>query len=71
MNLTEKFARRVFNAAYADLPSPPVEKAKACILDCVGVAIAGSAEPVRGPLQHCLNAIGGLQEVTIIGLGRK
>ena len=71
MYLTEKFARLVVNAAYADLPSRAVEKAKECILDCVGVAIAGSAEPVQGPLQHYLNAIGGPEEATIVGLGRK
>ena len=71
MYLTEKFARLVVNAAYADLPSRAVEKAKECILDCIGVAIAGSAEPVRGPLQHYLNAIGGPEEATIVGLGRK
>src|SRR5688572_2592603 len=71
MYLTEKLARLVVNAAYADLPSRAIEKAKECILDCVGVAIAGSAEPVRGPLQHYLNAIGGPEEATIVGLGRK
>lgn len=71
MYLTEKFARLVVNTAYEDLPSRAVEKAKECILDCVGVAIAGSAEPVRGPLLHYLSAIGGPAEATIIGLGRK
>ena len=71
MYLTEKFARLVVNTAYADLPSRAVEKAKECILDCVGVAIAGSAEPVRGPLLHYLNAIGGAEEATIVGLGRR
>ena len=33
MYLTEKFARRVVNTAYADLPSRAVETAKECILE--------------------------------------
>lgn len=70
MYLSEKLARLVADTAYEDLPSQAVEKAKECILDCIGVAIAGSAEPVRGPLQHYLNAIGGPEEATIIGIGR-
>src|SRR5215831_5994031 len=71
MYLTEKFARLIVNSAYRDLPLRAVERAKECILDCVGVAIAGSAEPVRGPLQHYLNAIGGPEQATVIGLGRR
>jgi 2-methylcitrate dehydratase PrpD len=71
MYLTEKFARLVVGAAYEKLPSRAIEKAKECILDCVGVAIAGSVESVRSPLEHYLNALSGSDDATIVGLGRK
>ena len=41
MHLTEKFAKPVTGTAYADLPQAGVDKAKDCILDCIGIAIAG------------------------------
>jgi len=71
MYLTEKFASLVVGTTYESLPSRAIDKAKECILDCLGVAIAGSAEPVRGALEHYLDAVGGPPQATIIGLGRK
>lgn len=71
MYLTEKFAGLVAGTTYEDVPPRAIEKAKECILDCVGVAIAGSAEPVRGPLEHYLDVLDGPPHATIIGLGRK
>ena len=47
MYLTERFARLAVGTRYADLPAAAVAKAKECILDCVGVAIAGSAAERR------------------------
>ena len=71
MYLTEKFAGLVVDTVYDRLPSRAIEKAKECILDCIGVAIAGSAEPVRGPLEHYLDVLGGPEDATIVGLGRR
>ena len=71
MYLTEKFAKLVVGTAYEDLPAAAVDKAKQCILDCIGVAIAGSAEPIRAPLMHYLDAIGGKGQSTLIGVGAK
>jgi len=71
MYLTEKFAKLVVGTAYEDLPSAAVDKAKQCIMDCIGVAIAGSAEPIRAPLMHYLDSIGGKGQATLIGVGAK
>ena len=71
MYLTEKFADLIVGTAYEDVPPLAIAKAKECILDCVGVAIAGSAEPIRVPLEHYLDTIGGPEQATIVGLGRR
>jgi 2-methylcitrate dehydratase PrpD len=69
--LTEKFAGLVVGTTYENLAPRAIDKAKECILDCLGVAIAGSAEPVRAPLEHYLDTVGGPPQATIVGLGRK
>jgi 2-methylcitrate dehydratase PrpD len=69
--LTEKFASVVVGTTYEDLPPRAIAKAKECILDCVGVTIAGSAESVRTPLEHYLDSVGGPPHATIVGTGRK
>jgi 2-methylcitrate dehydratase PrpD len=69
--LTEKFAGLVAGTGYEDLPPRAIDKAKECILDCLGVTVAGSAEPVRAPLEHYLDCVGGSPDATIVGLGRK
>ena len=71
MNLTEKFAGLVVGTRYEDLPLRAIDKAKECILDCLGVTVAGSAEPVQAPLGHYLDCVGGPSDATIMGLGRK
>ena len=71
MHLTEKFAKLVTGTAYADIPQAGVDKAKDCILDCIGVAIAGSAESIRAPVMQYIEAIGGAADATLIGVGGK
>lgn len=71
MYLTEKFAKLVVGTRYADIPPEARDKAKQCILDCIGVAVAGSAEPINVPLRHYLEAVGGHAQATLIGLGGK
>jgi 2-methylcitrate dehydratase PrpD len=45
-DLTAQLARRVTATRLADLPPDVVAIAKQCILDCLGVALRGAAEPV-------------------------
>jgi 2-methylcitrate dehydratase PrpD len=69
--LTEKFADLVVGTTYEDIPARAVEKAKECIVDCIGVTLAGSAEPIRVPLDHYLETVGGAPQATVLGVGRK
>ncbi|WP_395106173.1 MmgE/PrpD family protein [Actinomadura sp. SCN-SB] len=43
---TDALAASVARLAYGDLPGPVVTLARQCVLDTLGVAIAGAAEPV-------------------------
>lgn len=69
MYLTEKFADLVIGTQYEDIPASASNKAKECILDCIGVAVAGSAEPIRIPVRQYIDAVGGHPDCTVIGLG--
>ena len=59
MYLTEKFAKLVAGTRYTDIPPEAIDKAKECILDCLGVAVAGSAEPINAPVRQYIEAVGG------------
>ena len=52
MYLTQTFAKLVTGTRYEDIPVEARDKAKECILDCIGVAVAGSAEPIKVPVRH-------------------
>jgi len=69
--LTETFARLVTGTRFGDVPAAGVAKAKDCILDCLGVAIAGSAESIREPVMRYIEAVGGAADATLVGLGGK
>ncbi|HEX2828569.1 MAG TPA: MmgE/PrpD family protein [Burkholderiales bacterium] len=69
MYLTEKFAKLVTETSYGDIPEPGIAKAKECILDCIGVTIAGSAEPIREPVMQYVQAVGGASDATLMGIG--
>jgi 2-methylcitrate dehydratase PrpD len=69
--LTQTFAKLVTGTHYEHIPVEARDKAKECILDCVGVAVAGSAEPIKVPVRHYVEAVGGHPQSTIIGLGQK
>lgn len=71
MYLTETFARFVANTRYEDIGAEARDKARDCILDCIGVTIAGSAEPIAAPVTEYVEAVGGHPQCTIVGLGQK
>lgn len=70
MYLTEKLARLVVGLDAARVPQAALAKAKECVQDCIGVTIAGSAEPIREPLLQYIDAVGGKPVATLIGVGR-
>ena len=41
---TEKIARFIANTSYENIPREAIHIAKMCLLDCLGVALAGTTE---------------------------
>lgn len=71
MYLTEKLAAFVVDTEYEDIQEEARLKAKRCILDCLGVALAGTTHPINEPIKEYLGEIGGKEQSTVIGLGIK
>lgn len=67
MSLTERLADFVCSTDYGAIPDPARRKAAHCILDCIGVTLAGSVDPIRVPVMHYLAAVGGREDATVIG----
>ena len=69
--LTEKLAGFICSVEYRSIPEKAKTKAKQCILDCFGAAIAGSVEPIRTPIEGYLRRLQDTAESTVIGLKAK
>ena len=52
MNATSKIARFVVKTEFKKIPSEAVKIAKTAVLDCLGVALAGSKEKERRNLRR-------------------
>lgn len=60
------------NTEFSDLPPKTVLLAKRCILDCIGVTLAGSVDPLlRKIVNGLLKDVGGTPRCTVIGTGQK
>src|SRR5215471_13607488 len=66
-NLTEFLAFRATNLRYDDIPEPARALAKQCVLDYLGVAIAGADDPLVRILLDELAEGGGAPQASIIG----
>ncbi|MBI3079001.1 MAG: MmgE/PrpD family protein, partial [Deltaproteobacteria bacterium] len=51
------------------IPPEVIERATACILDCLGAALAGSSTALAQGLLQMIEQEGGHQEATLIGRG--
>jgi 2-methylcitrate dehydratase PrpD len=71
MSVTEQLAKFVCTIDYAAIPDTARRKATHCILDCIGVTLAGAADAIRVPVMHYLTTIGGREDATVIGVGAK
>lgn len=71
MNVTNELASFVESTNFNDLPEEVIERAKVCILDWLGVAIAGSLEPPARMATSIIREIRGRGESTIIGIDLK
>lgn len=70
-SLRESFSEFIVNTGFGDLPKEVVDETKRCILDYVGVALAGSKVGLAPLITDIFSKQGGTQEATLIGDGRK
>lgn len=69
--VSEKIAKWVGTTGYDDIPADVLNIAKRCILDFIGVAYAGSRQPIAAIIMKYLDAIKGPEQSTVIGTGIK
>jgi len=66
---TEDVAGFVTGTRYHQIPQEAVARAKWCILDCLGVALAGSTESAGTIISEYVKDLGGKPEATVIASG--
>ena len=71
MDATETVARWIVNTSYADIPADAVMAAKETHFDCLGLVLAGSAQPLGQIIQKYVSKQGGPPEATVLALGLK
>jgi 2-methylcitrate dehydratase PrpD len=71
MNATSKIARFVVETEFKKIPSEAVKIAKTAVLDCLGVALAGSKERSAEICAEIARQEHAKQESTVIGQGFK
>jgi 2-methylcitrate dehydratase PrpD len=71
MSATSGLAEFVAKSRWEDCPAAAVEAARRAILDCLGVMLAGSAEPAARIIQTVADAEGGTPLCTVVGTGRR
>lgn len=69
--VSEKIAEWVQATNYNNIPEEVLDIAKRCILDFVGVTLAGSREQTARIVRQYVNEVNGKGEATVIGLGIK
>jgi 2-methylcitrate dehydratase PrpD len=69
--ITRALADYAMALTFEDLPEDVVEVAKHCLLDWIGVTLAGAKEPLTQILIEQIRADGGTPQATLIGDGRK
>ena len=66
-SLTREASRFAASLRYEQLPVEALAIARRCILDGLGVALAGTDQPVAGPLRGLLDRLGGSPDARVIG----
>ncbi len=66
-DLTRSLAGRASSLGYEDLPGPVREVARQCVLDYLGVAIAGAEDPLVRILLDEMAEAGGSAQASVIG----
>src|SRR5712691_1826168 len=71
MRATSVLAEFIVKSRWEDCPAGAVDAARRAILDCVGVMLAGSAEPAARIVQQIAESEGGAPLATIVGTRRR
>jgi len=71
MNLTHLLADYIYKIEYEKFPEHIVEKAKLCLLDWIGVTLAGYKEPISNITYGLIEMLGSEKQATILGKGSK
>src|SRR2546421_722331 len=71
MRATSVIAEFIVKSRWEDCPVAAVDAARRAILDCVGVMLAGSAEPAARIIQQIAESEGGAPLATIVGTRRR
>jgi 2-methylcitrate dehydratase PrpD len=66
---TEEVASFVTSTSYRQFPQEALTRGKWCILDCLGVALAGAHEPLSRIITDHVKELGGKPEATAIASG--
>lgn len=70
-NYTEELMRFILGTGYGDIPGEAIELAKKHFLDCVGCALAESAQPRSAIVWRYLDAVGNRGDCRVVGSGRR
>ena len=69
MGATQTVARWIATTSYEDIPPDAVRVAKESCFDCIGVILAGAAQPVGRLVQSYVTELGGTPEATVLSSG--
>lgn len=71
LTVSENIAKWIRATGYSEIPREVVDIAKRTILDTIGVALAGSSQPVAQIVKKYLSEVKEAEQSTVIGLGVK
>jgi len=66
-SITEELAQSCCGMRYGDIPPSVRHQARRCILDCLGVALAGAEHETTDILRRHVRSMGGAEQSAIIG----
>lgn len=71
MTLSRQIAEASVAIRFEDIPAAALTIGKACIIDCLGVAVAGAGSASASIIENHLEECGGRPVATVIGSGRR
>ena len=69
MGATETIANWIVDTSYEDIPPESVQAAREAYLDCLGLALSGSVQPLGRIITEYVQDQGGTPESTVLGPG--